>query len=141
MPTKNNLNIYCDGGARGNPGPAASAFVAMDESGTVIYSRGFYLGKATNNQAEYSAVQMALEWFITSGFSEKKLTFFLDSLLVASQLKGVYKVKDNTLKDVYLRIKSLIANNNLMVLDFVHIPRIRNARADLLVNRILDTNQ
>ena len=58
------LSIYCDGGARGNPGPAASAFIVKDSSGHEIFKQGFYLGVTTNNQAEYTAVIKALEWLI-----------------------------------------------------------------------------
>ena len=141
MSDKSNLNIYCDGGARGNPGPAASAFVVIDESGSEVYSRGYYLGEATNNQAEYCAVLKALEWFIISGFSAGKLTFYLDSLLVASQLKGVYKVKDNALKDYLFRIRNLIEKNNIIILDYIHIPRLENSRADTVVNQILDRHR
>lgn len=138
MSHPNILKIYCDGGARGNPGPAASAFVVIDESGNNIFSRGYYLGESTNNRAEYGAVLKALEWFISSGFKGKILVFYLDSLLVVSQLKGLFKIKDVNLRDYYLRVKNIIEVNGITILDYIHIPRALNTRADAVVNQILD---
>jgi ribonuclease HI len=137
MSTPNSLKIYCDGGARGNPGPAASAFVVINNENLVFYKQGFYLGKATNNQAEYCAVLKAFEWYVSTS-QAGSLTFYLDSLLVASQLKGVYKIKDPSLKMYYSQIKHIIDTHQLQVLDYVHIPRALNARADFVVNQTLD---
>ena len=128
MPPKSNLKIYCDGGARGNPGPAASAFVVINGLGKEIFSGGEYLGEATNNQAEYCAVLKALEWLVSSEFVDQNLTFYLDSLLVASQLKGLYKIKDRYLLEYYLHIKGLIENKHIQVLDYIHIPRTLSQR-------------
>ena len=131
------LNIYCDGGARGNPGPAASAFIVRDESGKILHQQGFYLGVATNNQAEYSAVLKALEW-VSEKSSNSEIIFYLDSLLVVNQLKGSFKVKDPILKIENLKIKKLISNFKLQISNFVYIPRSQNFLADKIVNETLD---
>lgn len=127
--------IYCDGGARGNPGPAACAFVVYDDTKKHIFTGGKYLGETTNNQAEYSAVIEALKWVTT----QSSITFFLDSELVVKQLKGEYKVKDENLKIKKEEIDKLIVNCRLKIKNFIHIPRERNSVADKKVNQILDT--
>ncbi|KKU29106.1 MAG: Ribonuclease HI [Microgenomates group bacterium GW2011_GWC1_46_20] len=76
------MRIHTDGGARGNPGPAACAFVATDDRGHLIHQQGFYLGIATNNQAEYQAVIAALKWVSTLDPQPPALNFYLDSQLV-----------------------------------------------------------
>lgn len=133
------LLIYCDGGSRGNPGPAASAFVVLDSSGHQFFQQGFFLGETTNNQAEYQAVIEALKW-LTSQVTNNQLTinFYLDSELVVRQLTGVYKIKDENLKTKHTEIKKLIANCQLLIANFAHVPREQNKPADLLVNQTLD---
>ncbi len=128
------VNIYCDGGARGNPGPAASSFVVKDQSGEVIHKEGKYLGVATNNVAEYRAVLMALSWL-----KEKELsaTIFLDSELVGKQLKGEYRVKNKNLIDLVLQIKKIEREIKGSV-TYKNVPRSQNSAADLLVNKTLD---
>lgn len=125
-----NLKIHTDGGARGNPGPAACAFVIYDLSGNLREKRGKYLGVTTNNVAEYLAVIEALK--VVEG---KSFDFYLDSLLVVNQLKGLWKVKDQDLKPLVLRIKDLTRNKNV---SWHHVPREQNKEADLLVNETLD---
>jgi ribonuclease HI len=92
------LNIYCDGGARGNPGPAACSFTVLI-NGKEIYNESIFLGKTTNNVAEYNAVLMAYKWL--ANYSDKqiysKIIFFLDSQLAVKQLNGLYKIKSNNL--------------------------------------------
>lgn len=134
------LLIYCDGGSRGNPGPAASAFVVFDSNHHLLYQRGFFLGTATNNQAEYQAVIEALKW-LTSQVTNNQLTinFYLDSELVVRQLTGVYKIKDESLKNKFLEIKNLLGKlDQLKIFNFYHVPRGQNKSADLLVNQTLD---
>lgn len=131
------LNIYCDGGSRGNPGPAASAFVVQTISGKQIFQLGRYLGIATNNQAEYDAVLSALNWLSINN-PQSEVVFYLDSLLVVSQLTGKYKIKNPDLKIKNLEIKHLISNFKLKILNFVYVPRTKNFSADLLVNKTLD---
>ena len=136
----NQLTINCDGGARGNPGPAASAFVVTDENGGPIYQQGFYLGVATNNQAEYSAVIKALKWLSqqTSNGQQLIVNFYLDSQLVVNQIKGLFKVKDENLKIKNFEIHKLISNLKFHISNFVYVPRSQNTAADLLVNQTLD---
>ena len=102
---KGSLKIFCDGGSRGNPGKSASAFV-VEEKGSIIYSEAKYLGIATNNFAEYSAVLLALRWIKENkDILEKEIIFVLDSELVARQINGVYKIKNKKLKEIFLESK------------------------------------
>ena len=124
--------IYTDGGSRGNPGLAACAFVAKDDSGNLRVKRGKYLGVATNNVAEYEGVLLAL-----GSIKEKNLDFYLDSLLVVSQLQGKWKIKDENLKILNSKIKDLTKNFNV---SWNHVPREQNMEADALVNETLDNH-
>jgi ribonuclease HI len=135
---KKDLIIYCDGGSRGNPGPSASAFVAMEDN-KVIHKESKFLGIETNNIAEYSAVLFAVTWF--SQLNPKTyslITVNLDSQLVERQLNGVYKTKNTKLKIVHDKIKSLITKNKLNI-KFVWNYREKNHLADSLVNQKLDS--
>lgn len=135
--------IFCDGGSRGNPGPAASAFVVVGQDNKLIYKEGKYLGIETNNVAEYSAVLLALHWLIknslTLNFLSEKISFRLDSQLVERQLNGLYRVKDIKLKKLYDEIKKLIQEYNLKI-TFTWSYRDKNILADSLVNKTLDDN-
>lgn len=134
----NVLTIHTDGGARGNPGPAACAFIA--ESGKEILSEGsLYLGNSTNNFAEYQGVLLALRWLIKNKEATDfdKVFFCLDSELVVRQINGVYKVKDTTLKKLFSDILDLISSSKSEI-SFRHVPRIQNKLADILVNNELD---
>ncbi len=128
------LVINCDGGSRGNPGPAAFGFV-VKEKGKIIEKGGGYIGTATNNVAEYTAVIEALKLL-----SEKKyrhqLSFYLDSQLVVSQLTGVYKVKDAKIRELVIRVHQFETDFESVM--YYHIPREKNKEADLLVNLALD---
>lgn len=130
------LKVYCDGGSRGNPGPAASGFVVKDAKDTVLFVDGRRIGIATNNVAEYTAVKIALEW-ITLSRPNASLHFFLDSLLVVNQLNGFFKIKNEQLHRYVLSIKQL-EKNVLGEITYQHIPREKNKEADALVNRALD---
>jgi|SRR3989344_2808047 len=135
------LSVYCDGGARGNPGPAASAFVVLDSAGQLVHEQGFFLGTATNNQAEYQAVLEALRWLASYQPAQDHhliVNFYLDSQLVVNQINGFWKIKDSILRQKVSEVKKLIENCKLEIVNFVYIPRIRNSRADLLVNVTLD---
>lgn len=130
--------IFSDGGSRGNPGPAACAFV-VQKGDKVIDSQSRYLGIKTNNFAEYSAVEMIVNWIAANAnqLTDSSIIVNLDSQLVQRQLIGQYKVKDQTLKEVYFRIKKTI--NLLPVkIDFQWQTRDKNFLADQLVNRELD---
>lgn len=131
------VKIYCDGGARGNPGPAASAFVAVEEDGGVLKAYGERIGRATNNVAEYTAVVLAMEWLCRSKDGIGQATFFLDSQLVANQLSGQFKIRNRGLLVLALKIKTLKETFSGSV-SYRHIPRYKNRLADNLVNKALD---
>ena len=134
---KGSLKIFCDGGSRGNPGKSASAFV-VEEKGSIIYSEAKYLGIATNNFAEYSAVLLALRWIKENkNILEKEIIFILDSELVARQINGVYKIKNKKLKEIFLEIKSILENLSQEIV-FKNVAREKNKLADSLVNENLD---
>lgn len=135
----NDLTINCDGGARGNPGPSASAFVVKDTNQQIIHEQGFYIGNTTNNQAEYHAVVEALK-YLAKNHPTARLTFYLDSQLVVNQINGTFKVKDPNIKIKYDTVQRIIKESNLNINKFEYIPRAQNSRADFLVNQTLDSN-
>ncbi|KKU09953.1 MAG: Ribonuclease HI [Candidatus Woesebacteria bacterium GW2011_GWB1_45_5] len=132
------LVIHTDGGARGNPGPSACAFVA-EKAGKLIFKDSKYLGITTNNQAEYQGAILALKWFTgtDTGLHISTVEFYLDSELIVRQLNGVYKVKDKDLRQLFFEASSLIKSIPLKII-FKNIPRSKNKLADLLVNQELD---
>lgn len=123
------LTIYTDGGARGNPGPAGIG-VHIEEEGDFKE----YIGEATNNQAEYKAVVLALEKAKEVGGEE--LEFFLDSELVVKQLNQEYKIKDKELAKLFVKIWNL--RQNFKKITFTHIRREKNKIADALANQAMD---
>lgn len=125
--------VHTDGGARGNPGPAAIG-VVVEENGQVIHTISHVIGPATNNQAEYQAVHAALTYAVTQDATAVEL--FADSELVVKQLRGEYKMKNKDLGPWLIKIHSLV--NRIGRVTFTAIPRARNRPADLLVNRALD---
>ena len=129
--------IYCDGGARGNPGPAASAFVAI-QSGKVIHKSSKYLGRATNNVAEYGSVLLALSWLYKNYKTAADIIIIvnLDSELVTKQMSGLYKVKNAELKKMYLKGKGIESRLSTKIL-YKWTPRNKNRLADFLVNKEL----
>ena len=103
------LVIYTDGGARGNPGPAGCGAVIFDENGkSILATHKKYLGEQTNNFAEYSAVVLALEE--AKKFGAEELQLFLDSELVVKQLNGEYKIKNQDLGKLFIKIHNLKQN-------------------------------
>ncbi len=138
----NSITINCDGGSRGNPGPSACAFIVKDNSGLLIHSQSLYLGVATNNFAEYKAVEIALVWLKENKnnfASDIKINFILDSELVVKQLKGEWKIKNQSIANSVSIIKNLEKEINLGVV-FNHVKRHLNSDADLLVNQELDSS-
>jgi len=131
------IKIFTDGGARGNPGPAAIGIVIKDENGRLLKSIGESIGRATNNQAEYQAVIRALD-YVVSEIGEAEIEIFLDSQLVACQLNGEYKIKDPGLKPLFYRVREQVMKLGGKV-SFIHIPREKNKEADLLLNQVLDS--
>ncbi len=131
------LTIFGDGGSRGNPGQAAYGFVILDETGKLLYSEGGRLGITTNNVAEYSAVINALRYVIEHYPNIQKLHFKLDSLLIASQMSGKYKVKHPDMKGLFITAKGLESKLPAQII-YSQIPRAFNKEADKLVNDALD---
>lgn len=126
--------LYADGGARGNPGPAAGAAVLLGEDGRVLAERAQYLGTATNNVAEYTGLIVGLEEAKRLGVT--KLDVRMDSLLVVQQMRGLWKIKHPGLRPLALRAGALLAEFPDRTVE--HVPREENTLADALVNRALD---
>lgn len=137
---KEPLLLFSDGGSRGNPGPAACSFVA-EKNGKIIFSQSKYLGIQTNNVAEYYGVLLALKWLIKYCDINKidQVIFYLDSLLIANQLNGIYKIKNENLKIYYFNIKKL-EEKIISKIIYKHVYREKNKMADFLVNKCLDKN-
>ncbi len=144
------LNVYVDGGSRGNPGEGAVGavikLITKDKNGEiqnvkVLNKIAKRIGVVTNNQAEYRSAIEALKWIRDNKqikqFANIKIKVYLDSLLVASQLKGVFKIKNAGLRDLLFKVKILEQEINLVIL-YYHIPREKNKEADFLVNLALD---
>jgi len=128
--------IYCDGGARGNPGPAAIGIVVKSSGGKIIQEISRKIGRAINNVAEYKAVLAALDWVWENELADS-VEFYLDSELVTRQLNGQYKVRDADLKPLYYRIREAVFSSGRAI-TFKHIRREENHQADTLVNKELD---
>lgn len=134
------LVVYTDGGARGNPGPAAVGVVICNEDDEVIKEYSEYLGRATNNEAEYQAVVLAMRkvkhLFGGAKAKQSDLNFRLDSELVVKQLNHQYKIEEARLQGFFLKIWNLTLD--FKSVSFSSIRREENKRADKLVNQVLD---
>ncbi|PIR03910.1 MAG: ribonuclease H [Candidatus Magasanikbacteria bacterium CG11_big_fil_rev_8_21_14_0_20_39_34] len=126
--------LFCDGGARGNPGPAALGFVIQDTDGNTLFEYGEYLGKQTNNVAEYSALISALQKAQEMGADTVECR--LDSKLVVEQLLRNWKVKEPHLQKLFMKAWNLLQGFKTYTL--IHIPREKNTQADAQVNKTLD---
>jgi ribonuclease HI len=134
------LEVYSDGGSRGNPGPSASAFLVFYDGDEVFQFKKF-IGKNTNNWAEYYAIYLALLWINKNkkDFKFEKINYYLDSELAVKQLSGEYKVKSDNLKNIFEKIKIIEEKIGKDIL-YIHIPRDQNKNSDALVNLALDEN-
>jgi ribonuclease HI len=128
------LVVNVDGGARGNPGPAAIGAVVQDSDGEVLEERGERIGRATNNVAEYRALLLGIERAAELGASELELVG--DSELIVRQVKGEYKVKDATMRKLHAEVKRALCPFEHWSIR--HVRREQNAEADRLVNAALD---
>jgi ribonuclease HI len=126
--------LHTDGGARGNPGPAGIGVVLTDESDNVIAEVGEGIGIATNNVAEYTALIRGLEMALEHGVTE--IDVFVDTQLIANQVKGEWKIKQEHLRPLAVRSQSLM--NKFVGASIQQIPRERNADADKLANQGMD---
>ena len=133
-PPEHYLIAHSDGGARGNPGPAGYGVVIKDESGRKVATLSEYLGRQTNNFAEYQGLIAALEYAIQHG--PKALKLISDSELLVRQIKGIYKVKNATLQDLHGRAKELIGQLDWFSIG--HALREHNQEADRLANEAMD---
>lgn len=133
------IEVFTDGGSRGNPGPSACAFVVFINN-TIFHQGSKYLGIATNNEAEYQGLIMALNFLSEFDLSPyKEIDIKMDSELVVKQLTGMYKIKNPKLKFLYDKVVNLINAIGIKI-NFKHIPRSENYIADGLVNsRLNDT--
>ncbi len=132
------VQVYADGGSRGNPGPSASGFVILDMSGKILHKEGVYLGITTNNQAEYQALKLGLEAAFKK-FNARVVHVYMDSLLVINQMKGIYKVRNRDLWPVHDSIQKIL--QKFEKVSFDHVPRELNKLADAEVNICLDAQQ
>ncbi len=128
------LTVNVDGGARGNPGPAAIGVVVRDASGEILEERGEKIGRATNNVAEYRALLLGIELAAAHGAGELELVG--DSELIVRQVEGRYKVKDATMKQLHAEVKAALTPFSSWSIR--HVRREQNAEADRLVNEVLD---
>jgi ribonuclease HI len=126
--------LYTDGGARGNPGPAAYGFVLEAEDGTVLAAEGEAIGVATNNVAEYSGLVAGLRRALELHVPE--LEVVSDSELMVKQMRGEYRVKNEALRALFLEASRLA--RELGAVEFRHVRRAHNELADRLVNEALD---
>jgi probable phosphoglycerate mutase len=126
--------LFTDGGARGNPGPAAYGYVLEADDGTILDARGERIGRATNNVAEYRGLIAGLEKAIELGLVN--LTVVSDSELVVKQMRGEYRVKNEALRD--LRDDAERLARKLGRVEYTNVRRAENELADRLVNEALD---
>jgi ribonuclease HI len=140
MDTTESISIFTDGGSRGNPGPAAIGVYIEDNFGRTLDEIGKTIGINTNNVAEYQAIVRGLDWIIDNKHkfpNLRKIQFFMDSNLAASQLNGIYKIKNAVLRELLFSAKTKEAEIGLPI-SYSFVPREKNKNADKLVNMALD---
>ncbi len=135
MPSR--VIAHTDGGSRGNPGPAGAGFVLTDSSGAWLQAKGFFLGEATNNVAEYAAFIKALEAAREIGAQE--LTVFSDSELLVKQICGLYRVKSEQIRPYFQQAVKLLGEFSKTQVR--HITRDKNVEADRLANQAMNLEQ
>ena len=126
--------LFADGGSRGNPGPAASGAVLVSPAGDVLQEVGYFLGTATNNVAEWTALELGLQAALDRGV--RRLAVRMDSELVVKQISGEYRVKHPDLQPLHRRVSALL--RKFEHVEVRHVRRKENALADAVVNRVLD---
>ena len=133
------LTVHTDGGSRGNPGLAAYGFVIHDAENNLVVEIGKQIGINTNNFAEYMAVISALRWIEenTSPFPSN-INIYLDSQLIERQIKGEYKIKQETLRSLFFTVQQVMEKLGSHI-TFTHVPRAENKAADAMVNLALDS--
>jgi ribonuclease HI len=129
-----NYRLYSDGACRGNPGIGGAGAVITDAVGNVVWEGKEFLGHCTNNIAEYKALILGLKGALAQGYSN--LEVYLDSELLARQINGSYRVKNESLKDLMAEIRSLFSSFERIQVK--HVLRCHNASADRLANLAID---
>lgn len=132
--TYDKLDVYTDGGSRGNPGPAALGVAFYSKDGQIVAKFSEYLGEQTNNYAEYSAILFALKKAKEMGV--RQLDCYMDSELAVKQIGGLYRVKSKGLRPIFDEVQRLACNFENVT--FQHVRREKNTIADSLVNEALD---
>lgn len=131
------LKVFFDGGSRGNPGPSAIGAVIYDDKGKKVGELSEYIGKNTNNVAEYKALEKSLEYI--EKLDAVEIILLTDSTLVHNQVKKIWKIKDKKILDIYLGITDRLSRYDRV--DLRLVPREENREADKLVNRALDSRE
>jgi probable phosphoglycerate mutase len=133
------VNIYTDGGARGNPGVSGYGLVIYGEDNAILYQEAKYLGIKTNNEAEYMGLIGALEWLKNNKdeLNINKLNFHSDSQLLVRQIQGRYKVKAPNLMPLFIKVQQLL-NQIALPYHFTDVRREFNKLADQLANQAMD---
>lgn len=136
------ITVYTDGGSRGNPGPAAIGIVIYKQ-GKVVKTYSEFIEETTNNEAEYQAVIFALKkiklLFGKKQAKDMEVEILMDSELLVRQLNHEYKIKEENLQPLFIKVWNLILD--FKEVSFEHIPREKNKQADGLVNQILDSRE
>jgi len=128
--------LYFDGASRSNPGPASYGGVIYDENKNEIATYKKYIGKHTNNVAEYLGCFHGVQACIQEGI--KNVTIYGDSKLVIEQVSGRWKVKSDNIRPIYNEIKKVLDTTPFETIEFKHVKRHKNKRADQLANQALD---
>jgi ribonuclease HI len=131
-----NYKLFSDGACRGNPGVGGAGAVITDARENVIWEGKEYLGHCTNNIAEYRALILGLKGALAQGY--KSLVVYMDSELLAKQIDGSYRVKNENLQILMKDVRNLLASFNSVVVK--HVPRLHNSHADKLANLAIDEN-
>lgn len=135
------VQLFTDGGARGNPGPSGAGVVILDEAGGTIKEASQYLGHHTNNYAEYHAVILGLETlrkhFGAPQCKKLQVSVKMDSELVCKQLNGEYQIKEESLWPLFITIHNMRVST-FPHITFSHVPRAENKRADRMANEAMD---
>jgi ribonuclease HI len=128
--------LYCDGACRGNPGVGGAGAVITDGEGSVLWEGKEYLGHCTNNIAEYKALILGLKGALAEGY--KDIEVYLDSELLANQINGSYRVKNENLKVLMTEVRGLLTSFD--TIEVKHVLRCHNSHADKLANLAIDTH-
>jgi ribonuclease HI len=130
------IRLYTDGGCRGNPGPGAIGIIILDDQNTELHQHAECIGDCTNNRAEYKALIKGLN--LSAQHTRKKVCCFLDSEIVVKQMTGVYRLKNDTLRGLFLEVKE--AEQMFDEVIYQHVPRTNQyiKKADRLVNEAFE---